>query len=316
MLATIAIAAGVFMFVIATAAEARRGGGVSRGGGGMGRSVSRGPRVAHRPAVRHAPRHVNRAHRPIAAQPKIHRNQPALRNTPRNVANLPRNAGPNRPAGPNKGLAPGAKMQQLAANQVHRNLPINKAVAGNAIARGRIAVPPNIRPRITLAKAPGVQFHARFAPFIQRQWRRAFFWAAIAGIGYVTIPQLYYDRFYACVNGAEPDFGCAADILSVAAYEEESAAPRERYPMPTGAAYRYSAKIAPPKGDKCSFDAFVERKWNRAFVWVQIPGVGNVTVPESHYDNFYSLIGQEPPNYEAGCKLLAEALVADTVVEG
>jgi len=38
-----------------------------------------------------------------------------------------------------------------------------------------------------------------------------------------------------------------------------------------------------------------------------------VTVPEDYYDRFYALVGQEPPNYHSACKLLAEALAADTV---
>ena len=57
----------------------------------------------------------------------------------------------------------------------------------------------------------------------------------------------------------------------------------------------------------------MERKWNHPFVWVQIPQTGNVTVPEDYYDRFYTLVGQEPPNYHSACKLLAEALAADTV---
>ena len=61
------------------------------------------------------------------------------------------------------------------------------------------------------------------------------------------------------------------------------------------------------------FEPFVERKWNHAFVWVQIPQIGNVTVPEDHYDRFYTYVGQEPPNYGSACKLLVEALAADTV---
>jgi hypothetical protein len=46
---------------------------------------------------------------------------------------------------------------------------------------------------------------------------------------------------------------------------------------------------------------------------VQIPETGSVTVPEDYYDRFYALIAQEPPNYPSACKLLAEALAADTV---
>jgi hypothetical protein len=85
--------------------------------------------------------------------------------------------------------------------------------------------------------------------------------------------------------------------------------------MPSTAAYRYSANVAPKsEAGSCSFAPFVERKWNHPFVWVQIPQIGNVTVPEDYYDRFYTLVGQEePPNYHSACKLLAEALAADTV---
>ena len=196
-----------------------------------------------------------------------------------------------------------------------RNLPVSKAVAGSAVARGRVAVPPNVRPRLTLVKAPAAYLRPRFAPFVQRHWRRAFFWAAVAGVGYLTIPQLYYDRFYGCVNVSDPDYGCAADLLSAAALEEEDEATRVHYPMPSDAVYRYSASAAPKQKTTCSFQPFVERKWNHAFVWVQLPSVGNVTVPEDYYDRFYAYVAQEPPDYASACKLLVEAAAADTVAK-
>jgi hypothetical protein len=199
----------------------------------------------------------------------------------------------------------------VAGTGLARNLPVSKAVAGSAVARGRVAVPPNVRPRLTLVKAPAVHLRPRFAPYVQRHWRRAFFWAAVAGVGYLTIPQLYYDRFYGCVN--VPDYGCAVDLLSSAALAEENEAARVHYPMPPDAVYRYSASSAPKQKSTCSFKPFVERKWNHAFVWVQVPGVGNVTVPEDYYDRFYTSLAQEPPDYPAACKLLVEAVAADTV---
>jgi hypothetical protein len=194
-----------------------------------------------------------------------------------------------------------------------RNLPVSKAVSGSAVARGRVAVPPHVRPRLTLVNAPAAYLRPRFAPFIQRQWRRAFFWAAVAGVGYLTIPQLYYDRFYGCVSVLDPDYGCAVDLLSAAALEDENETSRVHYAMPSDAVYRYSARAAPQPTTTCSFQPFVERKWNRAFVWVQIPSVGNVTVPEDHYDRFYASLAQEPPDYSAACKLLVEVVAADTV---
>ncbi len=135
----------------------------------------------------------------------------------------------------------------VAGKGVARNLPVSKAVAGSAVARGRVAVPPNVRPRLTLVKAPAAHLRPRFAPFVQRHWRRAFFWAAVAGVGYLTIPQLYYDRFYGCVNVSDPDYGCAADLLSAAALEEENDAARVHYPMPSDAVIRYSASAAPSR---------------------------------------------------------------------
>jgi hypothetical protein len=149
---------------------------------------------------------------------------------------------------------------------------------------------------------------------VQRHWRRPFFWAAIAGIGYLTIPELYYDRFYACVDAENPDYGCAVDLLSSAALNEEQETARARYAMPSNATYRYSADVAPkPEAGSCNFDPFVERKWNHAFVWVKIPEIGNVTVPEDYYDRFYNYVVAEPPNYAAACRVLVEALAADTV---
>jgi hypothetical protein len=164
-----------------------------------------------------------------------------------------------------------------------------------------------------LFNAPAAHLRPRFAPFVQRHWRRAFFWAAVAGVGYLTIPQLYYDRFYGCVNVPDPDYGCAADLLSAAALEEENESARVHTSMPADAVYRYSASPGPKQKTSCSFQPFVERQWNHAFVWVQIPSVGNVTVPEDYYDRFYAYVAHEPPDYASACKLLVEAVAADTV---
>jgi len=151
-------------------------------------------------------------------------------------------------------------------------------------------------------------------PFVQRHWRNPFFWATVAGIGYLTIPELYYDRFYSCVNAVDPDYECAVDLLSAAALNEDKETVRVRTPMPPNATYRYTASAAPKaEPNTCTFDPFVERQWNLAFVWVQIPQVGNVTVPEDYYDRFFADISKDPPDYTAACKVLAEALAGDTV---
>jgi hypothetical protein len=105
----------------------------------------------------------------------------------------------------------------------------------------------------------------------------------------------------------------AVDLLSAAALEEENESARVHYPMPSDAVYRYSATPGPKQKTSCSFEPFVERKWNHAFVWVQIPSVGNVTVPEDYYDRFYAYVAQDPPDYSSACKLLVEAVAADTV---
>jgi hypothetical protein len=206
------------------------------------------------------------------------------------------------------------KPGQRAGTAAVRNLPASKAVAAGAATTGRVAVPKNLRPKLTLIRAPHISFRPRLAPFVQRHWRRAFFWAAVAGIGYLTVPELYYERFYSCTSSDDPDYGCAVDLLSAAALQEEHEATRVRYPMPSGAQYRYSANVAPKPGrGSCSFEPFLERKWNRSFVWVQIPEVGNVTVPEDYYDRFLEYAGKETPDYPAACRVLVEAAAADTV---
>jgi hypothetical protein len=332
LVATCAAALVAVMVFATTAADARRGGGGARGGGHSfgGRSMARAPRMAHRaPAMRRAPVHsaqrmrnpsVGRAH-----QKGLHKQVAGKRNP---VAQQKRNVagGAVRNQAGRKGLgaagaagalglgAAGAlNAGQLPGKGVARNLPVSKAVAGSAVARGRVAVPPNVRPRLTLVNAPAAHLRPRFAPFVQRHWRRAFFWTAIAGVGYLTIPQLYYDRFYGCVSVPDPDYGCAVDLLSAAALEEENEPARVHYAMPSDAVYRYSASPAPKQKTLCSLEPFVERKWNHAFVWVQMPSIGNVTVPEDYYDRFYAYVAQDPPDYSSACKLLVEAVAADTV---
>ena len=195
-------------------------------------------------------------------------------------------------------------------------VPFHKPASGKLGLTGRLGVPKQIKPKLALGQAPMGDHKHRFAPFVQRHWKKAFVWVAIAGIGYVTVPELYYDRFYRCAGVDVPDYETCISILSQAAIEEEQEVRRVHYPMPRGAVYRYAVKNAPPKEvtDTCSFQPFVERKWNREFVWVEIPQTGNVTVPEDYYDQFHGKVGAEPPDYAAACKLLVEAAAADTVV--
>jgi hypothetical protein len=195
-------------------------------------------------------------------------------------------------------------------------LPLHKAVVGKANLVGRLSVPKNLTPKLALLKAPNAALHLRLAPFVQRHWKGAFFWVAVAGVGYVTVPELYYDRFYRCAGLDEPDYEACIGVLSRAVIEEEDEVRRVRYPMPPTATYRYTSAVAPTMEatQTCSLAPFVERKWNREFVWVQIPQTGNVTVPEDSYDRFYGYASAEPPNYPAACKVLVEAAAADTVI--
>jgi hypothetical protein len=136
----------------------------------------------------------------------------------------------------------------------------------------------------------------------------------VAGIGYLTIPECYYDRFYSCVKLGDPDYEYAIDVLSAAALNEDKETARVRYPMPPNATYKYTANAAPKtQPNACTFDPFVERQWNVAFVWVQIPEVGNVTVPEDYCDRVFADISKDPPDYATACEVLAEALAGDTV---
>src|SRR5262245_56972708 len=187
-----------------------------------------------------------------------------------------------------------------------RSLPRHKAVAGSALLKGRLAVPQNVKPKLTLTKAPLIKFRPRFAPFVQRHWKKAFFWIAVAGIGYLTIPELYYDRFYTCISVYDPIYDDCAYILSYAALEEEEVV---RIGMPVGATYRYQAKAAVPPTDcpSCRWEPFVERKWNQDYAWVKLPDVGNITVPDAYYERFYSYAGAAPPNYPQACRVLEEA---------
>jgi hypothetical protein len=310
-----AIALSLLMLFSSSVDARRGGGGVSRGGGGhsIGRSA---PRVSYRgPSARPSTAHSSQRARNASTSNKARTAAGKAAKPGNKKANAARKQVQQKKIGAgqesgSRALQPG----QAAGKNALRNLPVSKAVAGTALTRGRVAVPKNLRPRLTLARAPAIAFRPRLLPFVQRQWRRAFFWAAVAGVGYLTIPELYYDRFYSCMNVDDPDYECAVDLLSAAALNEDKETARIRYPMPPNATYKYTANAAPkPEPNACTFDPFVERKWTYAFVWVQIPEVGNVTVPEDYYDRFFADISKDPPNYAGACKVLAEALAGDTV---
>jgi hypothetical protein len=200
-----------------------------------------------------------------------------------------------------------------------KGLPVHKAVAGTTMLRGRVGLTPDIRPKLSLVKPPKAAFAPRFAPFVQRHWKKAFVWVAVAGIGYLTIPEIYYDRFFGYVSVGDPDYDECIKLLSLAALEEEEEIVRVRKPMPASATYRYTAPAPVPAATSgasatgCSFDPFVERTWSRPHVWVQIPDVGNVTVPEDYYDRFVGFVSAQPVDYPAACTVLVEAAAMDTV---
>ena len=129
-------------------------------------------------------------------------------------------------------------------------LPVFKPVMATAALKGRVGVPmQNFKPKLTLMKAPKAQFAHKLSPFVQRHWKKAFFWVAVAGIGYMTIPELYYDRFVTYVEADDYD-GCIR-LLSYAAVEEEDEIVRVRKPMPQNASYRFAAKTAPEPANFC-----------------------------------------------------------------
>ncbi len=211
---------------------------------------------------------------------------------------------------------------------VRKNLPLFKPALNSGPLKGRLTLPQNIQPKVTLVKAPKALLAPRFSPFVQRHWKKAFFWVAVAGIGYVTIPEYYYDRWLAYVDEDEPDYDNALTLLSLAALDEEEGV--VRVSKPADVPYRYSAPVGPTKvaapqdttdpnsratadAGSCTMKPFVDRQWSQPYSWVQIPEVGNVTVPDQTYDRFIGFMAGEPPNYTNACTVLAEAAAGDTV---
>jgi hypothetical protein len=212
---------------------------------------------------------------------------------------------------------------------VRKNLPMFKPTPniGALKLKPRLALPVNAQPKLTLVKAPKPMLAPKFAPFVQRHWKKAFFWVAVAGIGYVTIPEFYYNRWAAYVD--DDDYDSALGLLSLAALDDDDDIVRT--PKPADVAYRYQATVAPAKiaastdttepagastaevGASCTLQPFVDRQWGQPYSWVQIPEVGNVTVPDQAYDRFISFVASEPPNYGTACTVLAEVAAADTV---
>lgn len=253
------------------------------------------PRVVHK-----APR-VTKAPRVLKATPKITKVPKTFKATP-SITKSPLTKG-----GPTAFVKKGPPARPLNL----RTLPRHKAVASGKLLSGRVALPKNLKPKLSLAHAPKPVFRHRFSPFVQRHWKHAFFWVAVAGIGYLTVPALYYDNFYTCVNGDDPIYDDCIDILSYAALEEEEVV---RISMPATSTYKYRARAPiaakPQDCPSCRWDRFVERKWNQSFAWVKVPEIGNVTVPDAHYDRFFGFAGANPPNYPQACQVLQDAATA------
>jgi hypothetical protein len=211
---------------------------------------------------------------------------------------------------------------------VRKSLPFLKPTNIAGPLKPRVALPVNLAPKLTLVKPPKMALAPKFAPFVQRHWKKAFFWVAVAGIGYLTIPEYYYDRWATYVD--EDDYESAADLLALAALDDDDQVVRIQ--KPESVPYRYQASVAPSKvaatpGDTtepgttstaeaqagCTLQPFVDRQWSQPYSWVQVPEVGNVTVPDATYERFVSFVSSEPPNYRTACSVLAEAAAADTV---
>lgn len=215
--------------------------------------------------------------------------------------------------------------QQLA---IQKGLPLLKPTTQTAFLKPRLALPQNVQPKLTLVKPPKLAVGPKFAPFVQRHWKKAFFWVAVAGIGYLTIPELYYDRWATYVD--EDDYDSAADLLALAALEDDDDI--VRIAKPAQVDYRYQVPVGPSKAvaaapatqaapttstadaaNACTLKPFIDRKWSQPFSWVLVPDVGNVTVPDQSYERFIGLVSSEPPNFDTACIVLAEAAAADTV---
>lgn len=316
-LAAVMAIASVDLAAFAREAHARKG--HSAPSRSVSSSKPQTPRVHN---VRPQQRVIQRHH--VVRQPLVHK-QPLLHKQPlvgQNLKGLP------------KGVPFVAKKNAVSpvAQQiiVRKSLPFLKPTATVVgPLKPRVALPVNMAPKLTLVKPPKMALAPKFAPFVQRHWKKAFFWVAVAGIGYLTIPEYYYDRWAAYVD--EDDYDSAADLLAFAALDDDDQVVRIK--KPETVAYRYQASVAPSKvaaatpGDTtepgitstaeaqgtCTLQPFVDRQWSQPYSWVLVPEVGNVTVPDQSYDRFISFVGSQPPNYRTACTVLAEAAAADTV---
>jgi len=189
---------------------------------------------------------------------------------------------------------------------VHRPLQPFAAEGGRL---ARLGVPLGGAQRAFL-KVPPRMIHARFAPFIQRHWKRAVFWTFIAGIGYVTVPSHIYPAFVTYVEAG--DYGPAVTLLTdEAMYEQDTRVVRYAQ-RPRGVQHRHVVATPEQPGAAPCYKHFVERSWNQPFGWVLVANVGDVSVPDAHYETFVDRLQQSPPDHSGACELLKEAAMEDT----
>ena len=195
----------------------------------------------------------------------------------------------------------------------HTALPVHKAVAAHGHQSGRSGLPLALTPKHTLHKVVHANLHHSYRPFVQRHWKRAFFWIAVAGIGYVTVPEFGYDRFLTYVERDEPDYAGAARWLNECAVIEEGH-DVPRVTPPAKVVPQAIVAVAPDAKYDDRFDRFVNRRWSTTYVWIMVPRVGNVTVPQTIAPQVEQMLGGNPPNFDAALAMMEEAAAADTVV--
>ena len=273
-----------------------------------GQPGNRGPAAGNQQANNGQP--GNRG--PAAGNQQANNGQPGNRGPV--VGNQPGNAGQPgngaRPLAPELRSGLGAGGGSFGRNNA---LPVHRAVAAHGHQSGRSGLPLALTPKHTLHKAVHANLHHSYRPFVQRHWKRAFFWIAVAGIGYVTVPEFGYDRFLTYVERDEPDYAGAARWLNeLTVIEEGHDVPRVT--PPAKIVPQAIVAVAPDTKYDDRFDRFVNRRWSTSYVWIMVPRVGNVTVPQTIAPQVEQMLGGNPPNFDAALAMMEEAAAADTVV--
>ena len=254
---------------------------------------------------------------PVAGNQPANRG-PAAGNQPANNAQAG-NRGPaagNQPGNSVRPISPELKSGLgLGGGSFGRNngLPVHRAVAAHGHQSGRSGLPLTLTPKHTLHKAVHANLHHSYRPFVQRHWKRAFFWIAVAGIGYVTVPEFGYDKFLTYVDRDEPDYqGAVRWLNECSVIEEGHEVPRVT--PPAKVVPQATVAVAPDAKYDDRFDRFVNRRWSTTYVWIMVPRVGNVTVPQTIAPQIEQMLGGNPPNFDAALAMMEEAAAADTVV--